>query len=358
MGIYYIVYALIFGVNFIRIKNKNKNRIIFFILFVFAALRYNIGWDYPQYYILGTKFNYLKNINIGNDWISYYFYLRLEPLNKILYKIVWFFEEPQLIIVLYAMITLIFVKKGIENIKSNYVVYIWLLYYTFPIFYLLELNYMRQGVSVSIVFYAVKYLPKNKLKYIFLVIVASLFHKTALMMLVLTILSKINISRVIWVIIFLGSFISTNLIIWLFKSLTTFKYYYIYLKDGAISSGGEKIYYLVIILNILLIIFYRQLKNNLIKNVLLFGCFLYLSLGKLGHIGYRIGMYYLIFILYLIEPIINKIKEKKIALLILNICFLIFLTIILVLDVKNPIKQQYVPYKTIFTNYKKDLKFN
>lgn len=358
MSIYYIIYILIFGVSFFQIKNEVKNKIIFFILFMFAALRYNVGWDYPQYYILGTKFNYLENIDIGNDWVNYYFYLRLEPLNKVLYKITWFFGEPQLIIVLYAIITLVFIKEGIKNIKSNYVVYIWLFYYTFPIFYLLDLNYMRQGVSASIIFYAVKYIPKNKIKYVFWVIIASLFHKTALMMLVLIIINKINVSRIIWTLAFLGSFFSTNLIIWFVKNLESFKYYYIYLKKGVISGGGEKVYYLVIILNVLLIIFYKQVKNNFIKNILLFGCFLYLSLGKLGHIGYRIGMYYLIFILYLIDPIINKIKEKKIILLILNICFLIFLTTILILDTKNLIKQQYIPYKTIFTNYKERLNLN
>lgn len=365
-----LIYIFIFLV-LLFIKKKYHSSLSFSILILFTILRYDVGWDYRWYYHLAKRHEFLeipffpKNIlNYINkfDWEVWEYY-RLELLNKIIYKTNWFFKlSPQFVIVLYGVITLIFIKKGIEkNIKKRYrSKNIYLTFYALPLFYLNTLNYMRQGVAVSLIFYSYTFIKRKKLfKFILLVVIATLFHKTAIITLIIYFLSDIKISRKIYLIILIiGLFFDE-----IFKTVTL-RYniplivdYRGYIKNS-FGAGGRKLFYVILLIGLVILIlsfidkkFYQ--KNNFLISIVLIGVFIYCSLISLGHLGPRMSMYFLIFILYLVPEIERSLLKFKIKKYIFSIFLLIILILQLYSDKNNIVRSQYVPYKIIFLNSKK-----
>ena len=77
-----------------------------------------------------------------------------------------------------ATISLSFVLVTIYR-YATYPFLILFIYFT-NFYFLNELLIMRTGIAFSIIFFALKYLKDNKKKYILFVIIASLFHRIAL----------------------------------------------------------------------------------------------------------------------------------------------------------------------------------
>lgn len=362
---YFIVFFMLIIIP--KFFNKKRtNTICFFILFIFSGVRFDIGWDFRWYYVLANKFNYIKYdffIDLNEvmdirDW-QFWEYYRIEFLNKVLYKIVWFLKMPQLIIFFYSFIILYFIKKGLDNRKIfNYNV--WLFFYTFPIFYFQSLSVMRQWSAIGIILFSYKYIEKKEFfKFCLYIFIASLFHKISIIFIFLYFLQYIRINKRIHILLFSLSFFSAEILMKLLSLdipiISNYKMYiFNSLKLG--KSGGKIIYFLIIIIyvGILLLIylddkFYK--KNQIIINYVCFGTFIYISLINLGHLTFRISQYFLIFIIYIfneIERIIkNKLRISKICLLIIEFLFLfLFLS-----NDKNSVRRsQYIPYKVFILN--------
>lgn len=152
-------------------KRKNRNKICFVILLIFMAIRFDVGFDFQGYYTFAKQFSLSRyglfiikqNLIYENEsWLWEYY--RIEFFNKIIYKITWLLKMPQFMIISYSFLSLFFIKKGIENIGiKEEKEYIWLFFYTFPLFFLFFTNFMRQTVPVVIIFYAYQYLIKKNL---------------------------------------------------------------------------------------------------------------------------------------------------------------------------------------------------
>ena len=54
----YVLLLLMLGVN-LCINTRRSNNFMFFVLFVFSAIRYDVGFDYP---------GYIETIVSGSDW--------------------------------------------------------------------------------------------------------------------------------------------------------------------------------------------------------------------------------------------------------------------------------------------------
>lgn len=353
-------------------KYKNRNLVCFIILLIFMGIRFDVGFDFQGYYNLAKQFSIQKyNLFItrqevneaiyGNaGWLWQYY--RREFFNRIIYQIAWRLEMPQLTIALYSFLSLLFIKKGIDNIETREEKkYIWLFFYTFPLFFLLFTNFMRQAVAVSIIFYAYKYVVKGQIvRFIFFIFLASMFHKTAIFMLIIYIVKKIKIKKYsVYILTYIFCLFGKKIIIFFMKNIYIFHKYITYI-NGNYQIGGEKIYYVIFFLGILLILFKEKiLQNNkqliFSYNLVFIGCCLYVALKGTGHLMYRVGLYFLIFLLYLIPRGIQIIREIKIykyfKILYYSICFSM-LILALLID-KNSTRPQYVPYDTFITNEEK-----
>lgn len=369
---YFIVFFMLMIIP--RYFKKSKtNYICSIILFIFSAIRFDVGWDFRWYYTLAKKFNYLgynlfidKNTvleeisRIKDQYLWQYF--RIEFLNKVLYKITWFFQEPQLIIIFYSFIIIFFLKRGLDN-KKIYNYNVWLFFYTFPIFYFASLSIMRQWSAVAIVFFSYKYVERKKnLKFCICILAASLFHKTAILLLIIYFIQYIKINKNIHILLFISSFFSLKILKEiLLLDIPIISKYRVYVLNS-IGEGGKVIYFLIILLylGILILIYvdneFYEKKQTLINYVCL-GSFIYISLIDLGHLGIRISQYFLIFILYIFEDIEIILKDKmKISKYFLIITEFILILMYLYSDKYQPIRTQFIPYKICFLEKDKEFK--
>lgn len=362
-----LVYMLIFG-YFLLLK-KVKNNLWYFIpLLLITILRYDIGWDYRWYYRLAEGYKlYSLPLFINKEKIFHYVnqfdirvfqYYTIELFNRILYKISWYFEmKPQFIILVYGILMLSFIKKGLDKEQQVYVnKNSWLLFFACPLFYLNFLSIMRQGVAVSLFFYSYTYIKQRKfIKYISLIVLASFFHKTVLIMLPVYFFYNIKINKKLYLMmliigiffdkIFLKVVLEYNIPI-----ISRYKTYVI----NSIGEGGTKLFYVILLIGIVILFlifidkkFYK--KNIFFIFMTLSGVFIYCSLISLGHLGPRMSIYFFIYILYLIPEIEKSLKKMGISKYLISIFILVVLILQLYSDKNNIIRSQFVPYKTIFS---------
>lgn len=359
MTAYFIVYILLILTKFL----KNKNFWCFFILFIFSAIRFDVGADFHIYYSLAErkelinlsllKENILFPVNIERVFYEYY---RFEILNKIIYKIVWFLDFPQLVVIIYSFFNLFFIKKGLEVKKLNSNIP-WLIFYTFPIYYFFYLSILRQGIAVGICFFAFKYLKRdNFIKFFLVVLIATLFHKASCVFLLSYFVKDLNLNNKLGFLVFFSSFFSGKIIK---KVISLSGMYTHYLNDSNFIKSGSKfiyivifIYFFILLLSCMDINFYK--KNKKIINICFLGSFLYISLSSLGLTGVRISIYFLIYYIYICTSLLKKFKSVLLVrIIILFLCFFL-LVISLKIDIsKEKERVQFVPYKVFFIKNQK-----
>jgi hypothetical protein len=142
-----------------------------------AGVRYGIGTDY---------FNYVEhNILIGNSSLWASLEDSREPLYILLqYFSSFFYNGPQVFLFLAMFISIYFIMLGANNFRNqssmSLVMFIYLAYY-----YIEGFNIVRQTIAISIIFYSLKFIIKDRnfVKYLFWVMIATMFHNTALIFL-------------------------------------------------------------------------------------------------------------------------------------------------------------------------------
>ncbi len=168
---------------------KVPKRIYWFIsmailIFVMGFRANSVGVD---------DLNYLRGYNIANsvDIFQYYKEHVTEPGFYLLYKLVYYvFNDFQWLIILTSTFTIFCFYKAfeyeIENISLPLAVFI---FSTTQYFYYFGI--IRLGLAVAIIVFAYRYILENKKKrYILMVLLATLFHYSALFALVLLFIKK------------------------------------------------------------------------------------------------------------------------------------------------------------------------
>lgn len=228
-------------------------------------------------------------------------------------------------------------------------------FYSFPLFYFPSLSIMRQWVAISIIFFSYKYIEDKKILNFFLcILIAGLFHKTAFLLGILYFISYLNIKKESLLFLFFISFFSKGFLEkLLLLDLPVISKYKVYVLTS-LGRGGRIIFFLIILLyfGILITIyldkkFYEQNKNVIIYTC--FGCYIYIALIDLGHLGPRMSSYFIIFMLYFLDDAERVIKNKfKIKKYIFILVELLFLVLLLYGDINNVTRSQFVPYEIFF----------
>ncbi len=181
----YIMIAVLSAVLMRVAQNEFKfNKIFIFLAFLVIALpsafRYEVGMDYTGYALA-----YNAIIRAGSIYNSMW---DIEYSFKVLSFISYYLiGSPQLLFVFYAVLTNLFIVLGIYAYRKETSMSIMMFMYT-TIFYLATMNIARQMLAISIVFFASKYIrdksDKSFIKYALFVLLAVIFHKSALLALV------------------------------------------------------------------------------------------------------------------------------------------------------------------------------
>ena len=187
--VFALVLAMVFGSAAQNLKGKNNIDVAggtfyfrntyycmmilaFLPMFLIAAIRYEVGTDWPIY------FDYYKMINAGTKSFS-------EPLfnlmNKLVFRTVGDFQG---LIVLVAFLSYFFLFKAMD--EQSICLPLSLLIFFISSSYFASMNQLRQAIAMPIMLYAYKYIRDKKFfRYLFWCIVASLIHISSAVYLIL-----------------------------------------------------------------------------------------------------------------------------------------------------------------------------
>lgn len=292
-------------------ENK-RSKYIFIFLFIFCALRYNVGWDYDIYVdVLKDAYKYGWN---GID-------SRYEYFSKIVFFLGVYFRFYPIVFIIYSFFTLVLVYRSIQLYSFNKYVS-WLVFIAMPLFFFASLSTIRQGLAMSIILYSYKYLrSKRYIEYFIGILLASLFHQSGFSGILLLPISLFKISNKVNFYIFLISFFLVPFVQHFTFSILTSSDVNERLLSYVSSDYYNKprfIQYLYYAIGLFNIINYKKLVsinyyNAIYIQVYNIGIFVYNVLIFEPTSAMRISAFYLIFIIYIMPYYVEIYKNKLIA---------------------------------------------
>src|SRR5699024_887868 len=187
MIIYILILILVIALSLIDSHKLNKVDIFLFIFLIgISGFRYNVGTDFPGYVY------YFNLIDKGLE-------ASVEPgfifISELILKMGL---NIQAVFLVFSILTMFFLYKGLTYYTNNEyiykpVLYILMLIYTFfP-----SLNVIRQILAAVIILFASRYIiNRSFIKFAFWVLIASLFHSSSLIFIILYFIALKNYRRI------------------------------------------------------------------------------------------------------------------------------------------------------------------
>jgi hypothetical protein len=295
---------------------------VFWILLLFLSLRYGYGNDYWAY----AQHHYYMYIDKAIP-----IWQQKEILYKYLNTLVPNFQWLIVIISTFYIYTISRLLK--KNLKINQYWFAVLILLINPYLFLVHLSSLRQTIAICFITFAIEYAIKRKLvRYVLLVLIASGFHQSALILLpAYFFLNEKKISKKMMIIIcsFLAVLLATPLFdIIINKALVYFPKYAMYLEWGLKNSIRSALLSSFFFLLILFNINKLEGKEIIYGKLALIGVLISILSVKLNMLG-RIEMYFGIFLIIAIPTIFSKFKPNLKPLAPKQLLFLIVITIYL-----------------------------
>ena len=353
-----VYFLLVFLIYLFHVANKNDEKkfvfLSFMLLFVFAAISYDVGWDYMPYY---------QNLTFD---MSFDRYERIEYLFAVFSRNI---NYPQFFFIInHFIIVLLMMMSIYKESKNPYLSVIAFL--CFPLFYLGGLSVIRFSAALSIVIFGYVYFMKEGKVVLFLVTIgiAYLFHAAILAAALLIPLHYLKVSRTLNVIALVVSFVLSQVFMSWFSSyegLSVFGNEYDrlswYMGSGDVG-GQSKLHYFFLMLNIFNLIEYHKLKDideNNVKYITFFnvGCCLAFLFSSNTVFMSRFSKVYYFFIIFLIPyyyRLFPKYSQRVVNRMIVFMAILLF-AIQLALPNYNGMEpgrtSTYWPYRVYFMQH-------
>lgn len=350
MAIYFLNICLIFVLSFLLFGIANRRYrdtiflfLIFIQLFVVSAMRYEIGIDFINYRGI---FRLVRNVPNLSELVRLSKVSTLELGYLLLNKTVGgVTKEPQWIFVITSFIILSFIFLSIKKYSSK----VWLSVYLFCVGpYISSFNLVRQYIAVGILFFSYQYIKERKLKqYLLLMVLASTFHISALLLIPLYFILNINLNKKN---MFITIAISVLIVIF-FKQIILIAqlFFYSYYTRGSFGMSKGNV-------NNLLIAFMYFFSTMLFRNDLLnknkdnkflinwsFINFILSIISMRLWIITRLMAYSGVFNVLLIPEVVCSIKNKNTK-IIIGLVFIILTLILHIYTLINPMNRL-VPYQ-------------
>lgn len=322
--------------------------IAFMSLFLVAALRWKVGTDYWQYEAIfegGASYTIEDITTRAPEYFS-------ALLN---WGIGVVFDDARVNFAVYSFFICYLFTKGIKNYSDNY----WMS----MVLYILTMNYygsyngIIQWMASGILFLGYRYLVKKELKkYLITILIATMFHSTALLGIPLYFVvnrkfkTKSNVVLVfifILATIFLSSYLDNVLALLEDTSYSNYSEVW-FTEDG--RSANPLRFVVSAVPFIIGWIYYDKLKDlrldvDILLNFSLLNSMFYL-LGLRNYIFIRFAIYTDIYNVFLIPLFIKLFKnnERKLVLYVILACYFLYMYLLL------PRDSNLLPYQTIFSN--------
>lgn len=335
MFFWYTFIIFILAINLLCdiIKNKTICNIFLFIMFFFMlfiqAFRENVGYDFEQYrnlyYIAPSIESWIENSSnlLSSSWI-------VEPTITIFSELFRFMGfNYHALFILYSVLTMIFIIKGLYFYGNKNVIFVLIGLSIFALnrdLYFLTFSIIRQAVAGAICFWASKYINIDTKKFILSVLIASMFHYSAIIMLsyiffrYLRIKTRTMIITIIIVFFMTLTGVIKNIMIILLQSTG---FYVGYLDFNTVAVGGI---YLEILL-FFIVIYWRKntMEDNFLFNIAFLNSIFYICSISLNTMFTRIALYTSIFYIVLFPKVLLRFKYGLLMKYIIYIIFAIFL---------------------------------
>lgn len=331
-------------------KNDLGVKVIFGALLLFAALRYNVGWDYSTYSKLIEKAD-----AAGLD------FKRIEWLSRNL-MLLAHYTFTQLYFIINSVIGLCCIYSVCKKYSHDVAMSLFL-FLTFSLFYLMSMNIIRNFTAVLMVVYACQlFLEKRYLGYIILIFLAAGMHSSAYIGLVLPLLWVLNLSRMTNVVLFVCSFIIGVIVKeWILSlstnSLTERMVFYV-MNEESEGSGPYK--YVFYIINMTFLIFWDKIvkvdiRNRFFLQLVNIGVCIWTAFSFQSTLSLRFSLFFTIWMIVLVPALIDtfSVRNQKLVkqLVMLSFAGLFFLNLYILATAynKNLIEQaSFLPYKIFF----------
>lgn len=350
MWIYIIVFFVAMFLSEIAVIEKNKGNIVafkvfavlsFLPVFLISAFRYNVGTDFRNY---ETYFYYVKN---GS---------KLEGLERgywLLTKVATFLSDDSVgLFFLSSLVVCGFVFAAIYQQSINPPISIFLFFGT--TMYFVSFNGIRQIMASAVLIYCVKYVEQRNLKKFAIgVLLAVLFHSSAILFAPVYFLAqiKINPKRVIALsIVLIGMLpVLDNIIAFVSRILGYSGYF-----DSQFNTGEFEIWFFLInlcVLGLSTILFNPKEKDIAYQCYywIQFVAFISTALSSMIPLANRITWYFMFVQIISVPWFLKKEKDKKTkAILTLLVCISYFFVVYIGIGIQG--SHDAVPYQSIFEN--------
>ena len=351
MVIYWVIWFYLCLCNIFSSYKNGFGKVIliitFLFLFVFIGFRYQVGADW---------YNYLFFYELGKDTDLKLILLGSDPAYKILNYLghVFGYQDTFFVNAICGFLVLFFLLKSALKLEKYWLV----LLICFPYYLLVvSMNYNRQAVAISISLWAFcRLLESRFIQFTFLIILAALFHKTAIALLFflpILISTKFQYSK-FFNIFYIGiSLILISIIIY-YSSLQDTN---IYLQGNEnINSKGFFVRWIYHLIPLLLFYKYNYFfKKQSYYPIIRYFCILVLFILPLGIIfstlADRFNLYLIFFDLFVICTIFSNLsRTNKIFLLFTLIAFYTLQMYLWFFHGVWSVKA-WIPYQNYISNY-------
>lgn len=239
--------AIIFAI--LGYKNKYIQSVAFLVLFLFAALRFMYGNDYYNYY------RWFNHIHSGGESG-----FETEILYNLLNR--WLPSFPVLVALSSALLIWVVYRLISKNLPTSYA---WLgvaIFVISPVLFLMNLSALRQSIATCFFVIAVNLACKKKyLWYLVMVVVATLFHKSAILLLPFCIIANARPVKpwVCWLILvgtvalLLSANVLLDLVVWIATQFGDKNYIYMAEQDIQNSVRATlltSVYFIYVLFNL------------------------------------------------------------------------------------------------------------
>lgn len=345
-----LLYLLVLFVclGLINWSNKNDTKLgiyaAYLVLIVISVVRYDIGNDYHTYteMIRFLAYKLESNIPLGIDG--------KEPLITILtyifkdatYPYVW-------VLGIHFIISLLFLYKVFEE-NDSHIIGIMIFFISGMLF--IYWDQARQGVAISIIIYAIRYIKENNfLKYLLFVFLAAMAHYSALLLLPFYFANKIKPQKFIYIAIIMVLALSnaaTNFFLYLFENVISLVPYWETKETShayvQIISWGYKLRIFFYSMVWSAIIFYLPDKERVLCNFIFIGAVVFIMAS--GALNIMRISFYFIFTMTLSIPIVLSIQKARIVMSIMVLGLFLFFVRDVITDTGT---RGCVPYDSVFS---------
>lgn len=196
-----LFYLLIFFISsflsyrYTKLEEKKSRNLtlctLFLVLFIPAAIRYEIGTDYLMYQHFYEKIR-------GGGLIS------KEPGYILLMKLfIWLGVEFQVFVAFVAAVTYYFILAAFVKIPRKYS-YLYIIFFVLTV-YLVTYSSLRQSLAISAMNYALIIMPKKRIKGLYMAVFAISIHFSVALLLIVYAFRNIKLNYSILIVVLLVS---------------------------------------------------------------------------------------------------------------------------------------------------------